>query len=247
MTVRGRSKQILGVIGGLGPLATASFYEQVVRMTDASADQDHLQVMIHSHPEIPDRTRYILDPDHAVSPVPALIEAGRMLAALGADRIAIPCITAHYFYDQLSTALPIPVIHLVGETVRYLRNQSFEKIGLLATDGTVSSRLFQSAADEAGLAIVLPDAVHQQDLMNIIYDQVKAERPVDRQKLTEISGALRQKGAQTIVLGCTELSVVQMRWTLGPGFHDAMGILARAAVIASGAALRDDHESLIVS
>ena len=104
-----KDRQVLGVIGGLGPIATAHFMELVIRMTDADCDQKNLDMIIYNSPSIPARTAYILDNSKA-SPLPDMIELGNKLAHQDADYIAIPCVTAHYFCDELSSNIPFPLL-----------------------------------------------------------------------------------------------------------------------------------------
>ena len=145
----------LGVIGGLGPLATAYFYELVIKMTDAASDQEHIGVLIYSKPSIPDRTAYILG-DSRNNPLYPLIEAGQRLAGMGADYIAIPCITAHYFYQPLSENISIPIIHAIRETARFLKNAGVVCTGIMATEGTIRCGLLQKELKEYGIYSVIP-------------------------------------------------------------------------------------------
>lgn len=140
----------LGVIGGLGPLATACFLEMVTEMTDASRDQDHLEMIIYSVPWIPDRTDYILGRSQD-SPIDPMIEIGRKLAGEQVSCIAIPCMTAHYFYRELSERIPVPIVHGIYETGMEIQKNHIEKVGLMATDGTIRSRIFQDQLENMGL------------------------------------------------------------------------------------------------
>ena len=147
----------LGVIGGLGPMATAYYMELVIQMTDASCDQEHLNMIISSRPGTPDRTRYILGLSDE-NPAPVMIDAGRWLVAEGAEILAIPCITAHYFQKQLEEEIHTPVIHLIKETVHHMRDYGVRKAGIMATDGTIQSGLFQEELRLHGMEAVLPPA-----------------------------------------------------------------------------------------
>ena len=133
--MRKQDEKMLGVIGGLGPMATAYFMELVTDMTDAATDQEHLRMLIYSAPSIPDRTRYILD-NTSENPLPEMLRIGNVLANQGAERIAIPCVTAHYFFEQLESGIGVPVINGVRETALHLKNHGITKAGIMATDGT---------------------------------------------------------------------------------------------------------------
>ena len=119
----------LGVIGGLGPMASAYFLELLVRMTDAATDQEHLDVTLLCRPSIPDRTAAILDRSKD-SPVPMRQAAAKELEQAGACCIAVPCITSHYFFNELQPAVSIPFLHLVKETVAHLKEQGVKKAGI---------------------------------------------------------------------------------------------------------------------
>lgn len=219
----------LGVIGGLGPMATAFFMQMVIEMTDADTDQEHIEMLIHSCPSIPDRTGYILG-ESRENPAPKMIEIGRALASQKADVIAIPCITANYFYRELTEAIPVPIINTIEEIRDYLVARGVRSAGLMATTGTVRSGLFQKVFAGSGCELVLPDSRRQEDVMHLIYKNIKASKPVDMNRFFGISRDLRADGAQVIVLGCTELSMIRRDFEIGGGYLDAMQLLAKCSV-----------------
>ena len=234
----------LGVIGGLGPLATAYFFELVVRMTEAETDQEHVEMIILNDPSVPDRTSYVIG-NSSESPLPAMIGMGQQLAALGAENIAIPCITAHYFHKELMEAIHVPIIHIVEETAEHLSYYGIRRAGIMATDGTVQSELFQRELFNWGIEGVLPDKEHQSYVMDLIYQDVKAGRPVEMDKFDKVSECLRENGAECIILGCTELSLIKREGRLGAGYLDAMENLARKSVLVSEACLKGEYQCLI--
>ncbi len=238
------SKSILGVIGGLGPIATSHFMELVIRMTDASADQEHLDMIVYNFPSIPDRTGYILDQTKP-SPLPKIIEIGNNLVAQGAQRIVIPCITAHYFYDLLEEKIPAPIINGLQETVRHLKENGITRAGIMATDGTISARLFHKELEAQGITPVVPSDERQRDVMYIIYDNIKANRPADMSRFQAVSQELRDNGAQAIILGCTELSLIKRDYQIGPGFIDTMDVMAQQSILLCGGALKEEYRHLI--
>ncbi len=234
----------LGVIGGLGPMATAQFMEMVIEMTDVSCDQEHLEMIIYNCPRIPDRTSYILGQSEDNPAVP-MTEIGRTLAVQGVSCIAIPCITAHYFYDELSEKIGVPIINTLEETGRELAGYGARRAGIMATDGTVKSGLFQEKFAGMGIESVLPDDRHQKYIMDVIYRNIKPGRPADMELFQAAADHLRGRGAEILVLGCTELSVVSRQERLGAGYLDAMEVLAKRAVLACGGKLKTAYENLI--
>ena len=139
-----QQEPVLGIIGGLGPMATADFLELTVKMTQAERDQDHLEAILFEHPSIPDRTAHILDARNH-SPLPALAGCAKKLESLGCSAIAIPCITSHCFFGELQKAVSIPLLNIVRETARHLKENGVSAAGVMATTGTVRTGLFQEA------------------------------------------------------------------------------------------------------
>ena len=137
----------LGIIGGLGPMATAYFMELLINMTDAKCDQDHLEMIIYNCPSIPDRTAYILGKSNA-NPVVPIIKIGKKLKEQNVDCISIPCITAHYFHDEIEEKTGCKVIHAIRDTSYMLKEAGLTKIGIMATDGTIQSRIFQNEIEK---------------------------------------------------------------------------------------------------
>ena len=234
---------IIGIIGGLGPMATAYFLQLIVQMTDAATDQEHIEVLVHCKPQVPDRTNYILGKSQH-NPVPEMKEMGRKLAQRGAAVLAIPCITAHYFQKELEEEIGIPIINAIEETADYLAVRGIRKVGIMATDGTIESGIFQKALEERGIDVVIPTKMCQKKVMYLIYENVKAGRKVEMDVFQEISGELFGEGAQVVLLGCTELSLVKRDYELDKSFLDVMEILARKAVLSCGK-LNAEYEELL--
>lgn len=234
----------LGVIGGLGPMATAYFLELVIRMTDASCDQEHIPMIIYSRPDTPDRTRYILGLSHE-DPQRLMVETGRALVRQGAERLALPCITAHYFHAYLEAQIGKPLLNLVEETAAHLKQFGCRRIGVMATDGTVRAALFQRKLARQGMEAVLPGPAGQEKVMRLIYQNVKAGKPIEIDLFRQVEQELKEAGAQVIVLGCTELSMIKKAFSPGPGFLDAMEVLAMRAVQECEAPLKSEYRCLI--
>lgn len=239
-----KHQRVLGVIGGLGPIATSHFMELVIRMTEADRDQEHLDMIIYHTPSIPDRSSYILNPS-LPSPLDPMIELGQRLSEQGVGCIAIPCVTAHYFHEKLSTSIPAPIIHAVEETAAHLKAAGIRRAGIMATDGTVSSGLFQQQLELRGIEPVIPSTEVQKDVMHLIFECIKANRPADMTRFHRVARELRETGAEVIILGCTELSLIKRDEEIGPGFLDALEVLAQQAVLRCGAQLKDDYRCLI--
>ena len=235
----------LGVIGGLGPMATVYYLELVVAMTDARRDQDHPEIVLMDIPTIPDRTAYILG-NSEEDPVVPMIRAGEQMKQMGATILATPCVTAHYFHEELQKGIGLPVIHVIRQTAGLLRQAGICRVGLMATDGTVQSGIFQKELEREGLSVILPGEEDQKGVMTLIYDQVKAGLPADMALFGQIRDRLRGEGAQVVILGCTELSLLKKQVDLGEGILDVLDVLAKTSVIACGKPVKPEYEVLFV-
>lgn len=202
----------IGVLGGMGPEATAYFFGLIARNTRASRDQDHIPVVVCSLPQVPDRTMAILG--GGPSPLPLLIRGVEALRRAGADFAVMPCVTAHYFHPALAARSPLPVVNLLDETVSEVRGRhpGINRIGLIATTGTVRSRIFHDALGAASIDVLVPDARAQSKIMSAIYGRrgikagVTAGTP--RDTILGVAAGLVRRGAQGIVAGCTEIPLV---------------------------------------
>lgn len=235
-------KQAVGVIGGVGPMATVYYMQRVIEMTKAGCDQEHINMLVFNDCDIPDRTAFITEksPDN---PLPVMVEDAKRLEAAGCEFVVIPCNTAHYFYDELEQAVEIPVVNIVEETIRYAkaRVQDLSCVGIMATTGTIVTGTYQKYAERAGLSFAVPDENEQDLLMQIIYDGVKAGKPVPRADFDRVANHLRAKGAQCLILGCTELSVLKRDLSINdPDVLDSIDVLASETVRRSGKPFTDE-------
>lgn len=210
-TSRPRKAFKIGVVGGVGPLATVDFMEKVVKLTEARRDQDHIKMIVEQNPQIPDRTEHLLH--QGTDPTIALFATCKKLEAADADLIAIPCNTAHAFVERMQSHLRVPVLNMLDETMAQSAGRyAGQLVGLLATSGTVESGVYATAAERAGVHIMLPDEVHQSLVMEAIYGAsgVKAgfTEGECRTNLQTAIDHLAQRGAGVVVLGCTELPLL---------------------------------------
>ncbi len=233
----------LGIIGGLGPMATAYFLQLLIQMSDAGTDQEHMDTLIYSMPSIPDRTRYIIG-ESEENPVPRMVYCGKKLKEIGAGIIAIPCITAHYFHEELEEKIGLPIINAIDETALCLEEEKISRVGIMATDGTIKSGLFQKTLEKRGIEVILPDEEKQKNVMHIIYNEVKAGKSADMERFYQVSDEMSDKGAEAVLLACTELSLIKRDYCLKGGYLDVMEVLARKAVRSCNR-VREEYHSLI--
>ncbi|RED66302.1 aspartate/glutamate racemase family protein [Cohnella lupini] len=234
----------LGILGGMGPQATALFMERVIQRTKAKRDQDHLDMVVLNHASLPDRTDAVRSGQGG-----AFLEEVRqdfkLLELADVANIAIPCNTSHYYYEEMQRMTRIPIIHMVQETIRrvYERCGPGVRVGLLATEGTVQSGVYAQACEKYRLKLVLPTDLVQRKVSGIIYDQVKRDRDLNPQGLTEvIEVMINTLQCDLVVLACTELSCLPIPPSVRASVVDAMDVLAEQSVIVSGGTIaHSDH------
>ena len=223
----------LGVLGGLGPMSSVYFYELLTSLTAATCDQEHLDVLISSRATTPDRTDFILGRS-TLDPAPVMIEEARRLERAGADLIAIPCNTAHFFYHQVRESVGIPILDIIEETCRCVAESGARSLGLLATEGTVSAGSYRVACEKMGLLYLAPLPGEQELISNLIYKQIKRGEKASPDDVLRVADALCARGAERVVLGCTELSLLTRQYSFDARFVDSLHALARTAILRCG-------------
>ena len=227
------TKKIIGIIGGMGPLATADLFEKITLHTRAQRDQDHLRVLIDSNTGIPDRTAALLHGGE--DPAPQLVASAVLLEKMGAEVLVMPCNTAHSFYDAVAGAVNIPVLHMIRLTAQALSERGVAAAGLLATDGTIQTGIYQETFAGTGIRLLTLEGADQQAIMDLTYRGIKAgdlhhDPASARRAMEELLG----RGAQTLILGCTELPLAAKLYHLDYPFTDPTLELALGAIRFAG-------------
>lgn len=227
----------LGVIGGLGSKATAYFFNMLVDLTDASSDQEHVELLIHNHPQIPDRTAYILG-ESEQNPIEYIKNDAIQLVESGCEVLYVPCNTAHYFIDQFDLELRKYFVHMIDETVREIERRAQAHVLLLGTSGTIQTALYQSALFEKGIKCsVLPEHL-QVLLMSLIYDEIKVGKNVTEEMFAPFATFAKHIEADSVILGCTELSLLKTALHLPEFYVDAMECAVKACILQVGKQLK---------
>ena len=224
---------VVGVLGGMGPLATIDFMRKMLDATPASSDQEHVPVVVSCIPQVPDRTAAFRG--DGPSPLDAMIASGRRLVAAGAGVVVVPCNTAHLWFDSVQDALAMPMLHLVDSAIAEARSEVApdDKVGLLATDATLASGLYlnRQPHGDRPLAWLLPTA---SEMLSFVMPGISAVKSGDlnvgAHLLAQAAQALRARGAAVLVLGCTEIPIVLDANAAGIPVVDATAALARRAV-----------------
>ena len=235
-------KQTIGILGGMGPEATAYFFTLIIRSTRAETDQEHIPVVIYSHPEVPPRTDAVLG--EGPSPLPFLLEGVRVLKVAGADFIVMPCVTAHHFYNQILAEVRVPFLNLVDETILYALRKvpEMKKAGLISSTGTLKSRLFHEAFAREGVDIVEPADEEQAQVMEAIFgkDGIKAGFTSGKSKeiIHNTAQTLIGRGAEAVIAGCTEVPLVLKEGDIDVPLIEPLQILAEVCILKAGYELK---------
>jgi aspartate racemase len=222
----------------MGPEATAHFYELIVKQTKAETDQNHIKALIYSNPEIPPRTDAILK--KGPSPAPLLVEGFQRLKDSGADFVVMPCVTAHYFFPEIQNQVDIPLISLLDESVKWAQAEvpELKKAGLVASTGTLETRLFHNVFGNAGIEVIHPEGDEQNQVMEAIFGPkgIKAGSTsgFPKDTLVSIARVLIARGADAIIAGCTEVPLVLKDQDIPVPLIDPLRIAARACIIEAG-------------
>ncbi len=237
----------LGVLGGMGPQATITFYQFIIDRTDARTDQEHVNAVILSDTGMPDRTQAILSGDTREARQRLLADA-RLLENAGCTAIAVPCNTSHFFLDDIQKEIGIPIIHMIRETARLVARLGCHRPGILATDGTIQTGLYQKEFAALGIQAAVPGPEAQKLVMSLIYDDIKAGYEGSMKKFDTVHQDLIRQGCDCGVLACTELSVFSVQRRLPRFYIDAMAVLADCSIRACHRPLHktygDVHERL---
>lgn len=228
----------LGILGGMGPQATQVFYQRILDKTDAARDQEHVPTLIWSDTGMPDRTKAILEGD-GQGVYPRLLAGAKLLEREGCTALAIPCNTSHYFADRLQGELDIPLLHMVRLSAAAMRARGCKRVGILGTDGTVRSGIYQKELSAQGLEGVAPGEAAQRLTVSIIYDEIKRGEKGSREKFAAVDRDLRSQGCDGAILACTELSVYRDYHGTPDWYLDALDVLAEASIRACGYPLRN--------
>lgn len=202
---------MLGVLGGMGPLATVDFLRKLVQETGGVTDQQHIPTVTWSVPQIPDRSNHIINGTE--SPFPELRRGVLALQSMGASVIAIPCNTAHFWHWRLTESTGVEILHIADAVIDQLNQIITSKederiVGVLGTTGTITSEIYQQKLSEADWNVVVPNHKDQQSLMTGISLAKSGKTKIAREIFQQNINSLKDQGAKAVILGCTELPAV---------------------------------------
>ena len=224
------NKKVLGVIGGMGTAATIDFYTRIMNHTVAHKDQEHIDMVIINHASIIDRT-YAIKNNKLDELLKQMHENLKILENAKVTSIAIPCNTSHSIIDKIQQLTSIPIINMIEETAKGLKEvvNKGEKVGIMATDGTIMLKIYQQACKKYDIEYFVPDDNIQKQIMDIIYDDAKAKGIFDNEKFKKVLNYFLQNGCKYVILGCTELS--GFKKDFDKNTIDPMDYLVKAAIL----------------
>lgn len=204
-----KNKKVVGIIGGMGPLATIELQRFILEYTPAMRDQDHIQVIIHNNPQIPDRTLSLLK-DGGESFIKEVVVTGKKLIKSGATVLCMPCSTAHARFREIQSQLSKPLIDMVKLTVdEIIKMQLPQPIIILATDGTVKEEIFTTTFTKNGVSYILPNIIEQKKIMRIIYNIKAGKKTSSVKSLRDFIKKKNFTNSYSVLLGCTELGLCE--------------------------------------
>lgn len=231
-------KKILGVLGGMGPMATADFFTKVVNLTKAGSDSEHMHILIDNYPQIPDRQSHILNGEE--SPLPLMVKSVKALMEQGAKFIAMPCNTAHYFADDIQKATGCKFIHILKVNAEACKEKfQGKKAGILATSGVLKSGIYADALKDVGIDSVIPTDDEQVLLTKIIFGIKGDNYPDSADEFVGLLNAMAKRGADYFILGCTELPLAVQHLQIDGNFIDTTYEQAKASVLMCGYELKE--------
>ena len=226
-----KTPSLLGILGGLGPMSGIYFCEMLTMHTYAQKDSDHLNFLLSSRADTPDRSSFILGTSDD-DPTPRMRSEAKKLEAAGAELLVIPCNTAHYFYSKVTEAVDIPILNIIEETAKLCSLEKVKTVGVLATEGTSKSGAYIDIFSKHGIDI-LPLSEEEQALVtDTIFGKIKSGLAPDYEKFENLCHSLRSKGCEKVILGCTELSLIKKERPLPSFVIDSLEVLCIAALSA---------------
>jgi len=227
----------VGVIGGLGPLATLDFFERVLRRTQAVREQDHLRLIIDNNTKVPDRNAFMRG--EGPSPAPALAASARGLQDAGADLIVMACNTTHAWEADIRAAISVPFLSIIDVTTEVVADLRPEAVGVLAVDACLGMKLYQNALEKAGIRPVLLAPDSQRSFMELIY-RIKSGDSGEtvRRAMTTLARKLEAQGAEAIIAGCTEIPIVLTADDIDGELISSTDVLVERTILAAGGELK---------
>ncbi len=228
----------LGVIGGMGPLATVKFYDKIVLNTEAHNDNEHIDLIVLNHSTMPDRTKCIIE-NKDTEFLNEIKKDLEILERIGIDIVAIPCNTSHYFYDEFKNFTNLKIINMIEETILEIKRRGIKQVAVFGTLGTINSKVYNKYAKENGIEVKELSLEDKKTVMDIIY-KIKETNNLESKDFVEILN--RYCNDKTIgIIACTELSLLDIPKNLNT--IDALDVLVNKSIEYSGAKIKNKYKN----
>ena len=228
----------LGVIGGMGPLATVKFYDKIVLNTEAHNDNEHIDLIVLNHSTMPDRTKCIIE-NKDTEFLNEIKKDLEILERIGIDVVAIPCNTSHYFYDEFKNFTNLKIINMIEETILEIKRRGIRQVAVFGTLGTINSKVYNKYAKENGIEVKELSLEDKKTVMDIIY-KIKETNNLESKDFVEILN--RYCNDKTIgIIACTELSLLDIPENLNT--IDALDVLVNKSIEYSGAKIKNKYKN----
>ena len=223
-------EKTIGILGGMGPEASVDMFSKIITSNPVTKDQEQLRIIVYCNSKIPPRSQATLS--RGEDPRPELIRSAELLEASGAGLVVIACNAAHFFHTDIQKSVSIPVLHIMREVAGEIQHsaEQFKTVGLLAGTTTVKTGLYDEVLEEIGVRVLSPDMDEEQERVNSSIYEIKKGNKGVKQILVDIAEKMAAKGAQAIILGCTEVPLVIRDGDLSVPVIDATQVLADAAI-----------------
>ena len=225
-------EKIVGILGGMGPEATIDLMTRVLRATPALDDMDHIRLVVDNNPKVPSRIKALIEKT-GESPLPCLQEMARKLADWGVDVLAMPCNTAHTYHSDIQKTVSIPVLDMIGLSVAAIiaGQPGLKTVGLLASTAVINLGLYRNRFSDQGVALITPAGGLQEGIMAAIR-KIKTGRygKEERAALQAAATDLVARGAEALLVACTELSIIAGEIDVPVPCYDSAQVLAEAIV-----------------
>ena len=223
----------LGVIGGMGPLATVKFYDKIVLNTEAHNDNEHIDLIVLNHSTMPDRTKCIIE-NKDTEFLNEIKKDLEILERIGIDVVAIPCNTSHYFYDEFSKYTNLKIINMIEETILEIKRRGVKQVAVFGTIGTLNSKVYDKYAQKYGIEVKELSDEDKNSVMDIIY-KIKETNNLENKEFIEILNKYCDKDTIGII-ACTELSLLDICKSINT--IDALDVLVNKSIELSGAKIK---------
>lgn len=231
MHTKSKAPSLLGILGGLGPMSGIYFCEMLTSHTFAQKDSDHLNFLLSSRADTPDRSSFILGLS-SDDPTPRMRSEAKRLEGAGAELLVIPCNTAHYFYSRVAEAVDIPILNIIEETAKLCALEGVKAVGVLATEGTARSGAYKDIFSSYEIEVI-PLKTEEQDLVSdTIFKRIKQGLAPDVEAFTSLCNGVHDRGGERVILGCTELSLIKKDYPLPDFIIDSLEVLCVSALSA---------------